>query len=296
MSDFSPEELKRIELTCSCRDTDGLPKVPGAGEVHDGVQTMHNGVRVVAGGYYGAWMVEIIRRLRGHHEPQEELAVHAVLERLALTAGPAPVVMELGAFWAYYSVWALHRLAGARSYLVEPDPAYLEVGRRNMALNGFEATTYQAAVGADAPPAPFDCESDGLSRFVSTDGLGSLYRRFGLDRVDLLLVDVQGAETPLLAEGRALLERGAVRFLVLSTHHEVVSGDPRTHEGCREVVLGAGGHVIAEHTPGESVSGDGLLVASFDPADRDLTVVVSRASAGAALFDDPMFNPLLRAG
>src|SRR5258706_13240819 len=114
-------------------------------------------------------MTEVIRRLHGHHEPQEELAVHAVLERLALTAGPAPVVMELGAFWAYYSVWALHRLPGARSFLVEPDPAYLDVGRRNMELNGFEATMYQAAVGTDAPPAPFVCESDGLARHVAVE-------------------------------------------------------------------------------------------------------------------------------
>lgn len=292
---FSPEETARIELTCSCRDTAGLPKVAGAGEVHDGVQTMHNGVRVVAGGYYGDWMIEVIRRLRGHHEPQEELAVHAVLERLAVTAGPQPVVMELGAFWAYYSVWALHRIPGARSFLVEPDPAYLDVGRRNMALNGFEATVLQAAVGGEAAPAvPFECESDGQTRYVGIEGLASLYERFGLDRVDVLFVDVQGAETSLLEAAAPLLARGAVRFLVLSTHHEVVSGDPHTHERCRAAVLAAGAHVIAEHTPGESVSGDGLLVASFDRRDRDLTVLVSRAPAGSALFDSPMFNPLLR--
>lgn len=33
---------------------------------------MHNGVKVIAGGYYGSWMTEIIRLLQGHHEPQEE--------------------------------------------------------------------------------------------------------------------------------------------------------------------------------------------------------------------------------
>lgn len=294
---FSLEEQTRIELTCSCRDTDGIPKVAGAGEVHDGVQTMHNGVRVVAGGYYGDWMIEIIRRLHGHHEPQEELAVHAVLERLAMTAGPSPVVMELGAFWAYYSVWALHRLPGARAFLVEPDPAYLEVGRRNIELNGMTATFLQAAVGGEArPPEPFECESDGVTRYIGIEGLRSLSRRFGLDRIDLLFVDVQGAETALLEGGRDLLAAGAVRFLVLSTHHEVISGDPLTHDRCRSLLVGVGAHVIAEHTPGESVSGDGLLVVSLDPRDRDLHVVISRAPAGAALFDLPMFNPLLRAG
>lgn len=295
MTTFSPEETTRIELTCSCHDTDGLPKVAGAGEVHDGVQLMHNGVRVVAGGYYGDWMVEVIRRLRGHHEPQEELAVNAVLERLAHTAGPRPVVMEVGAFWAYYTVWALHRLPGARAFLVEPDPGYLEVGRRNLELNGMTGTFLQAAVGADRrAPEPFECESDGVVRRVGVEGLRSLYERFGLDRVDLLLVDVQGAETPLLEAAREMLAAGAVRFLVLSTHHEVISGDPRTHDRCREVLEAAGAHVVCEHTPGESVSGDGLIVASFAAADRDLTVLISHATVGSALFDLPMFNPALR--
>ena len=84
---FSADELRRIELTTAVRATDALPKVEGAGDVVvDGgqrVQTMHNGVRVVADGYYGAWMTEIIRRLHGHHEPQEELAFDAVARRVA---------------------------------------------------------------------------------------------------------------------------------------------------------------------------------------------------------------------
>src|SRR5688572_2004784 len=140
-------EQARIALTVACRDSDAIPKVADAGAVRDGVQLMRNGVRVVEGGYYGEWMTEVIRRLRGHHEPQEEVAFHAVLERLATTAGPSPAILELGAFWAYYSLWFLHRIPGGRAFLVEPDPAYLEIGRRNIELNDFEATFHQAAVG-----------------------------------------------------------------------------------------------------------------------------------------------------
>src|SRR5688500_16658334 len=156
---------------------------------------MHNGGRVVEGGYYGEWMTEVIRRLRGHHEPQEEVAFHAVLERLASTAGPAPAILELGAFWAYYSLWFLHRIPGGRAFLVEPDPAYLEIGRRNIELNDFEATFHQAAVGrSKTPPIPFECESDGVTRTVPVEGLRSLLDRFHLDHLDVLFADVQGAE------------------------------------------------------------------------------------------------------
>src|SRR3954469_16892907 len=66
----------RIEMAASCRDADPIPKVRGAGRVvslPDGrqVQVMHNGVRVVVDGYYGAWMTRLIERCSGHHEPQE---------------------------------------------------------------------------------------------------------------------------------------------------------------------------------------------------------------------------------
>jgi FkbM family methyltransferase len=284
-------ELARISLTVACRDTDGLPKVPGAGDVHDGVQLMHNGVRILEGGYYGEWMTEVIRRLRGHHEPQEEVAFHAILERLAATAGPSPAMIELGSFWAYYSLWFLHRIPGGRAFLVEPDPAYLEIGRRNFELNGVDGTFHQAAVGADrGGPIPFECESDGITRPVSIEGLRSLLDRFKLDRVDLLFSDVQGAEWPLLQGGRDLLTDGRVRFLVVSTHHHLISGDPLTHQRCLGLLQEAGAHVIVEHTVAESYSGDGLIVVSFDEQDRDLHVVTSRCRVGHSWFGDPLVD------
>ena len=77
LTGLDPAIGPRVLATVSCQDSDDIPKVPGAGQCrdHDGtrVQVMHNGVLVEQGGYHGAWMSEIIRALRGHHEPQEEL-------------------------------------------------------------------------------------------------------------------------------------------------------------------------------------------------------------------------------
>jgi FkbM family methyltransferase len=287
---------RRIALAVSCHDTDCIPKVDDAGVVRDGVQVMHNGVLVEADGYQGPWMTEIIRRLRGHHEPQEELAFHVVLERLAATS-TAPVVLELGSWWAYYSLWALHRIPGARSFCVEPDPAYLEQGRRNFALNERAGTFHHAAVGKEArPPQPFVCESDGRERDVAIEGLGSLLDRFDVDHADLVLVDVQGAETPLLDGARDLLRAGRVRFMVISTHHHVISGDPLTHQRCSMLLQELGAHVITDHTVAESFTGDGLIVVSFDERDRDLSVVTSRCRVGDSLFGDPLWDLALAQG
>jgi FkbM family methyltransferase len=248
---------------------------------------MHNGVLVVEGCYYGDWMTEIIRSLRGHHEPQEEFAFHHMLERLA-TDTPSPTMLELGAFWAYYTLWLLRRLPQARAILVEPDPNNLEVGLANLALNGCEAEYLQAAVGRErAVPQPFACESDGQTRLVPTESLPSLLDRFSVAHLDLLLMDIQGAELELLEGARPLLAE-RVRFLMVSTHHHLISGDPLTHQRCLDLIRSLGGNIIAEHTVAESFSGDGLIAASFDARDSKLRVPISYARAGESLFGDPL--------
>ncbi|WP_410671415.1 FkbM family methyltransferase [Amycolatopsis sp. cmx-4-68] len=271
---FDPALAGRMLATVACTDADVIPKVSDAGESrdHDGtrVQVMHNGLLVEEGGYYGAWMSEVIRALRGHHEPQEELVFHRILERLAADGG-APAMIEFGSFWLYYGLWFCHVLPRGRVVGLEPDPAWLDVGRRNAALNGCEDRIrfVQAAVGAEpGRPLAFEAESDGQTHTVPQHDLASLMAETGLDHVDLVLADVQGAETILLDRARGDFEAGRVRFLVVSTHHHTISGDPLTHQNALRQLRDAGAHLIAEHAVGESVSGDGLIAVSFDRATR----------------------------
>ena len=195
----------RIELTVAGRDTEAIPKVPDAGTVVNGVQVMHNGVRVVHGAYNGEWMSEVISRLGGHHEPQEELAFHGVLERLAATE-PAPLMLELGAGWAYYSLWFLRADPPGRAFLVEPDPGMVDLGRRNFALN--DRDRRRSCRRPSAPPAtgpePFDCWSDRTVRAVPAKPAVAL-DRFAIDTRTTVLADVQGAEVSLLEGARDVL-------------------------------------------------------------------------------------------
>jgi FkbM family methyltransferase len=243
---------------------------------------MHNGLKVLEGGYYGAWMTEVIRLLEGHHEPQEERAFHEILRHLR----PGANMVELGCFWCYYSLWFAQQVPGGRIVLVEPDPGNLAVGRQNIALNGVAGEFIQASVGrANAPPTPFFCESDNAHRDVPQVGVDDLMRDTGLPRVDLLLADIQGAELEMLRGAAASIARGGVRFVFLSTHHHAISGDPLTHQKCVEFVRKHGGHILVEHNVTESFSGDGLIAASFDPADRGLPPIhVSRNWPSNSLF------------
>lgn len=289
LAGFDPETARRVLLTVSCPDSDGFAKVSGAGgiEVRDGtrVQVMHNGVVVEEGGYFGPWMDEIIRCLGGHHEPQEELVFGKVLERLAAEAPFAPAVIELGSFWAYYSLWFLEQFPHGRVLAMEPDPDNLELGRRNFALNGRSGDFVHGVIGADpGATMTFISELRGTPHEVVQHDLASLMAAGQLDRVDLLMCDIQGGETPFFEQAAALLRAGAVRFAVVSTHHHSISGHPLTHQLLLARLQELGGHVIAEHTVGESFSGDGLIVVSFDERDRDFSVPTSHARQGDSLF------------
>jgi len=122
----------RVAMTARCRDCDPLPKVEHAGQIFfadDGtpVQIMHNGLRMLAGGYHGGWMARVIKLCRGHHEPQEERAFHEVLRHVPAQAA----MLEIGGFWSYYSLWFLLENPLRRALVIEPDPVNLVRQTRN---------------------------------------------------------------------------------------------------------------------------------------------------------------------
>lgn len=281
------QQTRRIAMTAGCRDSDPIPKVPRAGAVvrRDGqrVQVMHEGSLVVADGYCGPWMTEIITRLRGHHEPQEELVFHHLLG----ACRPGTLLIEVGAYWAYYTNWWLGAVPGARAVCVEPDEHNMAIGRRNLALNGRTATWIQAAVGAAADAIAFRRESDGTTTTLPSHSLESLLDLLGRPAVEMLHVDCQGAELPFLASISRAARDGLVRFVVVSTHHVSISGSATTHGDCVRLLEEAGATILCEHTVAESFSGDGLIAASFLEADAAIGIpALSRNTPRRSLFGD----------
>jgi FkbM family methyltransferase len=289
LSDLPKELQRRVLIGSSGRDCDDIPKVADAGACFDGpggpYQVMHNGVKVRLGCYQGDWMVRLITRLRGHHEPQEEKVFHTVCP-LIRRGG---VMVEMGAFWAYYSLWFSAAVHGGRNVVVEPDPNRLEIASGNFALNGRSASFVHArAASRPAEAVPHFCDSDRVSRLVPEVSVDDLARREGIDYLDLLHADIQGAELRLLEGMGTLIREQRVRFVFLSTHHHSICGDPLIHQKCLRFLRDRSARILAEHTVGESFSGDGLIVASFAPGDRDLPVVpLGHNRACSSLFGEP---------
>jgi len=69
----------RIDIDIACPDNAFIPRVPGAGELQDGLITMHNGIKVGGLSYYGSGIMNLLIENRGVHEPQEERAFSEVL-------------------------------------------------------------------------------------------------------------------------------------------------------------------------------------------------------------------------
>ena len=132
---YHPELMRRIIMTSKCRDADYISKAKYAVSIDDSggikLQVMHNGLKVVEGCYYGEWMTEVIKRCRGHHEPQEEKAFEIINNLI----GHSGFMIELGCFWAYYSLWFLSKSKHRSAVGLEPEPDHIKFGLQNAEIN-----------------------------------------------------------------------------------------------------------------------------------------------------------------
>ncbi|MFT3729834.1 MAG: FkbM family methyltransferase [Hyphomicrobium sp.] len=282
-------ERFRIEMTVGCRDCDHIAKVEQAGAVIDEngspVQIMHNGLRITKDCYYGSWMTEIITRLSGHHEPQEE----KVFDELLKHVGPNATMIELGGYWAYYSMWFLRQAPNTRrSIVVEPKPDNLAVGKTNAALNGLNIEFLHAYLGS-----PLPADSPIAAEFASAphELVPDLLEKFGIETLDILHCDTQGAETAILESCEDLLKNHRIRFCVISTHSHYISGDPLTHQKCLAILQKAGVKILSEHDVHESFSGDGLIVAYSGREPLALEhIPTSLNRYSTSLYRNPLFD------
>lgn len=231
---------RRIADVLACPDNVRLPRHPEAGMVKDGLQRMFNGVKVVPDGYYGHWVTELLRRNKGSHEPQEEIVFQDVLGRLP----PGATMLECGAYWGFYSLWFVTKVTEARAWLIEPEAANLEIGRRNFQANGVNATFTQAFIGRD--------HRSGTPPQTSVDGF---LAEHAIDHLSILHADIQGAEVEMLHGARQSLSERKVDYIFISSHGEDL------HDACVQLLRTFGYEVSVSIPPARSYSFDGLIVA-----------------------------------
>jgi len=220
-----------------------IERVPQAGLLEGNDVYLHNGNRVPAAGagaYYGQFSTLLVLN-RGVHEPLEEYVFQELLKRLP----PSPRMIELGAYWAHYSMWLKRVRPHASVIMVEPDSANLAAGQANFARNGFEGEFIHAIVGTGRWE---------LDEFFASRGLSHL---------DILHADIQGAEDQLLDGGRQTLGNSRVDYVCVSTHSQAL------HQRVAEGLTGFGYRVeVSSDFDNETTSYDGFIFAASRATQR----------------------------
>ena len=258
-----PQWRGRIADVIKCPDNSAIPRVPDAGEVRGGWVVMHNGIEVGGLTYYGGGVLQMLNRNRGVHEPQEERVFMEVLP--FIEAGSA--MLELGAYWGFYSLWFASTVPGGRCFIVEPLPLCLLAAKTNFNHARREATFVKAYVGN-----PSDKSDDGTP-FLTVD---EICKRHGLDRLGILHADIQGAELEMLSGAQRMIDEARIAYIFISTHSQTL------HLGCIDWLRQHGYVIVAAADLDETFSHDGLIVAKAALAPGPSNVEISRRNVALA--------------
>jgi len=241
----------RIENTLSCPDNEYIPRVEDAGKIYGDQQVMHNGIRIVPGSYHGNKVSLQLEKNKGVHEPEEERVFQEVLKFMPEGA----TMLELGAYWGFYSMWFQKEVPNALNYLIEPDPTHLEFGKNNLALNSMKGDIHQAYIDEKS-----GSTEDGTP-VISVDDFMQLK---GIEKLHMLHSDIQGFERKMLEGARKAFENKAIDYVFISTHRAHKFGHDdinHIHDQCLDFFRDYDFFIIAETDLETTYSWDGLIAA-----------------------------------
>ena len=143
------------------------------------------------------------------------------------SGGGAPRILDCGANVGLASLYFKQRYPRARITAYEADPALAEIAAANLRRNGAgDADFVHAAVWTSAGELTFQCEGTDSGMIASlpgaVDGRATTVRSIRLrdlleaEPVDLLKLDIEGAEDPVLADCAPQLHR--VGAMILDLH------------------------------------------------------------------------------
>lgn len=232
--------IPRIQLVLSAGDNAYIPRHEAAGTIQHGNLILHNGIQIDPLSYYSFPMMKMLLDNKGVHEPQEERIFQEVLKDL--DGSKKLTMIELGAYWSFYSMWLLSTFPTASCLMVEPDKKNLMYGKRNFKLNNLEGTFVHAGIGKDQQAGQFNTSVDVLCM------------EHNIDFLDVLHADIQGFELEMLQGSKSMLDQNKIGYVFISTHSN------QLHHDCRAFLRPYNFIEVASVDLDESFSWDGILV------------------------------------
>ncbi len=190
----------------------------------------------------------------GGYEPQETALVGHLLR-------PGWTFVDVGAHWGYFSLLAAERVGpSGRVVAVEADPTIFGILERSIALNagrlGHVAAIHEAVAG-ESGSLPFRVIDERLDNWgtarlampgddaattvaVRAEPLDALLDAAGVGAVDLLKMDIEGAEAAALRGMHAGLAAGRYRRILLELHPPQIREYGSTPEAVMDALRSAG--------------------------------------------------------
>lgn len=166
--------------------------------------------------------------------------IRVLAETLTLQAYRLPIdtaartIVDLGSHIGAASVWMAHRYGARRVLAVEPSPANARLTRLNLALNRISATVIEAAIADHDGWVSFDCSprnstlgqiaDAGVLRVAAVTMPTVLAELESREPIDLLKVDIEGAEAVLFAGDLRWLDR--VGMIIAELHPNLIDVEP----------------------------------------------------------------------
>ena len=241
LGDVDSNWRRRIDDVLASPDNAHIDRVSEAGQIESYYISMHNGVKVCANGYYGYGTLNMLVENKGVHEPQEERVFEAVIRLLPVEC----TMLEMGAYWGFYSLSLLQQRPQAQCYLVEPIVENLISGRLNFRLNGRNGHFINAYI--DAEP-----DHRGVPGSISVDAFCEEHK---IKHLNILHADIQGFEDRMLHGSKRMLTQRSVDYVFISTHSNPI------HYDCVQQLEKHDFTIIASADMHDTFSEDGLIVA-----------------------------------
>ena len=178
---------------------------------------------------------EILQLNKGVHEPAEERMFAEVLKYIP----DGGTIIELGSYWAFYSMWFYKEVANARVYCIEPNENSINLGIHNCKINHVNANFTKGAIG------------NGKSNI----NIKNFLKEKDIEFTDILHSDIQGSELIMLENVATLLDDRKIRYLFISTHSQEL------HYSCLELLQRHDYRIIANaDVENETFCFDGIIV------------------------------------
>ncbi|MDQ1469273.1 MAG: hypothetical protein QOJ99_753 [Bryobacterales bacterium] len=146
----------------------------------------------------------------------------------SVVPGNVRTILDLGANIGAAAVYMHQQFPGSEIACVEPSPLNIALLKRAFSLNGIRGRVFEAAIGSDEGSIDLylsdrpDCNSiypsDDSSNKINVPliSVPHVMRQMGWDRIDLLKIDIEGAEKHVLGENNSWLQD--VRMITGETH------------------------------------------------------------------------------